>query len=114
MLTPEQEALKIEIQNAKSYIKAAEQVYIQRVKTCKHAFKLKHDPIYDDYGYAICEICNHNFGWSCSESPDKTCHYFSKDGKVTLIDGTTVDVESDEDYETEDCCIFCGQPEERK
>ena len=41
---------------------------------------------------AICEVCEKDFGWYCPDSSDHYCHY-------------------EEDSE---CCIYCGQPEERK
>ena len=65
---------------------------------------------------ASCVICGSYFGHLCLESPDSVCHYYSNNGQVELIDGTHVQVPEDhcETFETDDCCIFCGQPEERK
>lgn len=65
---------------------------------------------------ALCVVCGKSFGWRCKVSPDGVCHYFSEDGKVELIDGTFVDIPIDHDpeYETDDGCIFCGHPDERK
>ena len=31
-------------------------------------------------------------GWYCPDSPDKSCHYFSRDGKIRLDDGSEVPV----------------------
>lgn len=76
-----------------------------------------HHKIQDSsYGGAECQYCREDFGWFCEESPDHICHYYSNDRKITLIDGTEVSVPEDHNdkYETDDCCIFCGNPEERK
>jgi hypothetical protein len=74
----------------------------------------------EDYAGADCVICEKDFGWWCPESPDHACHYYS----ITTADGFTVTMINGEEYllpkdhvdtyETEDQCIFCGQPEERK
>jgi hypothetical protein len=56
-------------------------------------------------------------GWDCPESPDKKCHYFTNEaGKVVLKKGVEVDPPQghDSDNESDDWCIFCGAPEERK
>lgn len=65
---------------------------------------------------SYCQGCGQSFGWRCKESPDGVCHYFSEDGMVELINGNKVSVPAnhDADYETDDCCIFCGMPDERK
>lgn len=64
---------------------------------------------------AHCEVCEASFGWRCKESPDSVCHYFTDDGKIELIDGTEIIAPKGHDFEweTEDCCIFCGDPDER-
>ena len=54
----------------------------------------------DKYGLsAYCNDCGFEpSGWYCPESPTLECEYYdSKTG-----------------YYDEDCCIYCGQPEERK
>jgi hypothetical protein len=64
-----------------------------------------------------CPKCGEYFdGWKCSESPDGVCHYYSDEGKVELIDGSYYSLPEnyDADNETDDGCIFCGQPRERK
>lgn len=65
---------------------------------------------------ANCQGCHQYFGWRCKKSPDGVCHYYSEDGKIELIDNTQVPTpeDHDPDYETDDCCIFCGMPDERK
>jgi ribA/ribD-fused uncharacterized protein len=56
------------------------------------------------------------FGWDCPESPDGVCHYFSKEGKVELADGRSVPVPANHDAtnESQEWCIFCKEPKERK
>ena len=78
-------------------------------KKCNHNITKVHDG-------AVCSICNQHFGWWCPDSPDHSCHYYSKDGKVELRNGSLVDVPKNHDpyYETDDCCIFCENPDERK
>jgi hypothetical protein len=62
-------------------------------------------------------------GWWCPSSPDNHCYYFTDFGSrgtiVVLADGTNFDYrgydeDHDPEYETDDCCLFCGQPDERK
>jgi hypothetical protein len=63
------------------------------------------------------ESREHELGWDCPASPDKKCHYYTtKEKKVVLNDGRVVDPPKGHDfeYETDDSCIFCGEPEERK
>jgi len=65
---------------------------------------------------AVCPTCNKDFGWFCEKSPDGVCHYFTIDGKVGLLNGTLVDPPKEHDIsnESDDWCIYCGMPEERK
>ncbi len=65
---------------------------------------------------ALCTHCDKDFGWHCPDSPDNTCHYFTMEGKVRLISGQQIDPPPRHrpDHETEDQCIFCGNPQERK
>lgn len=70
---------------------------------------------------AFCLVCGTGFGWYCTESPDHSCHYFSEVDEngnpiVELHDGTIHRLPSDHnaEYETNDQCLFCGNPEERK
>ena len=55
-------------------------------------------------------------GWDCPNSPDGECHYYSHDNKVALNNGAlhVLPINHEKDDETEDMCIFCGEPEERK
>lgn len=94
---------------ARKNIKEAQKELDNLLCSCTHKIVNKHNS-------AFCIICDSWFGWFCDESPDHSCHYFSENGKVKLNDGTLVDIPEDHDvdYENEDECIFCGQPEERK
>jgi hypothetical protein len=80
------------------------------VRNCDHAL------LNDGY----CPTCKKHFGWGCDESPDKVCHYYSReeDGNsfVRLIDGRKYQLKAthDPNDESEDWCIFCGHPDERK
>lgn len=93
---------------------------IKKLKAeCPHHFELLTAEQLADKWMSVgarCTVCKKHLGWRCKVSPDSTCHYYTYDGKVTLIDGREVDPPADHDahYETEDSCIFCGFPEERK
>lgn len=67
---------------------------------------------------AQCDVCGTYFGWYCPRSPDSVCHYETNaDLMIELIDGNLSKPGSHWDgkkYETDDCCVFCGNPEERK
>ncbi len=71
----------------------------------------------EKYGNPHCTLCRASiFGHWCPESHDHECHYFTKDGVVKFRDGTIGKMPTDHDvkYETDDECLFCGKPEERK
>lgn len=94
---------------------------IKKLKAeCPHYFKQLTDKQLADKWMsegAYCTVCKKDFGWRCKVSPDGVCHYHTTVySKVILIDGRVVDPPADHDakYETEDSCIFCGMPEERK
>lgn len=68
-----------------------------------------------------CSFCNAPLdGWFCSKSPDNICHYFSikENGQcfVELSNGKhfTLPQNHQKEYENDDECLFCGEPEERK
>ena len=70
---------------------------------------------------AVCTQCNKYYGWRCKKSPDGVCHYFTqpKGKSVPLIDGTYDNKKFktknyNQEYETEDLCLYCGHPDERK
>lgn len=64
---------------------------------------------------AICVGCGSDFGWLCPESRDGLCHYHSIDGVVVMLNGEEIKVAEghDADNESNEWCIFCGNPEER-
>lgn len=96
------------IKNLQSYDNSLAKKLLD-LNVCKnHTIVRKNDTAY-------CSICNEYFNWFCEESPDNTCHYYSKNNQITLINKTTYTLKDyNNDYETDDCCIFCGQPNERK
>lgn len=49
------------------------------------------------WGTAECKICGKEFYWYCPTSPTLECDYEQEDGSYD-----------------EDCCRYCGEPEERK
>lgn len=90
---------------------------------CKHAFsKLREKDLKDEWMSvsAKCSDCGEYFGWRCKESPDSVCHYYTRDGEVKLINGSIdkelykTNPDYDPDYESDDICLYCGHPEERK
>ena len=95
-------------------------------RNCKHVIvQVGAAPKYNDEGSAVCEDCGTWFGWWCPDSPDHTCHYHSYEIEaylltaraVELIDGDEhifYDYKGDPQYETDDECLFCGDPDERK
>lgn len=108
-LTPEQEAFKLRLLQVKTAVKFA-QAELDRLRdTCPHMIVSRHESAY-------CAVCGEGFGWSCPNSPDKCCHYYTVKGFVELINGEKVKPADDHDsnFETDDSCIFCGDPEERK
>ena len=73
-------------------------------------------------GGAECGICGvYVMGWYCAKSPDHLCYYNTEEDSngnryVELRDGNRVYMEkgySNED-ETDDDCLFCHHPDERK
>ena len=135
-VTPNQLSLQEQILEAKVKLKNCEDHLYNLYKQCKdHSFVeltekdielLRNTPWKASYKItsAVCKICNRDFGWRCPDSPDNTCHYYTSevknsDGKrvVALSNGLhymaddyTID---DANAETDDCCLFCGFPEER-
>ena len=91
---------------------------------CEHRFRpLSEEELADLWMStgAWCDVCHYSFGWRCKISPDSVCHYFSVDqgGKLSpQIDGDPVTFPQGEyggpDSESDDWCLFCGMPEERK
>ena len=78
---------------------------------------------HEDWGSVRCKICRSRLGWWCPHSPDYRCHYrtegVNNDGNfvVVLKDGKRHVLEqhpNPNEEESEDFCLFCGCPEERK
>jgi hypothetical protein len=59
-------------------------------RSCAHAFVPSHS---GDSPSCHCKHCGTSGGWHCPQSPDGQCHYDERHGE---------------------CCIHCGEPEERK
>lgn len=110
-MTKEQEMLKVEIAAIKEQVRRAEIRLGQLTKRCTHL--IEESPAHA----AVCSICGSRFGWWCPKSPDHACHYHTEDGHkmVRLIDGRSAELADDtEGQESDDWCLFCGDPEERK
>lgn len=70
---------------------------------------------------SYCTVCKQHFSWYCPASPDHACHYYSGPAagggrQVALFNEVMYELPAEYDgrWETEDDCIFCHQPEERK
>ena len=86
---------------------------------CKHKIVKRDEK--SDCTIAICSECGTTFGWWCPKSPDHACFYFTEVVQeqlfIKLVDGTLLPYKQDNhdrQYETQDCCLFCGEPNERK
>lgn len=70
----------------------------QLIKLDKDGQFHEHQVAQDTTGsLAVCSVCGNSLGWYCPDSPTHLCDYRQED----------------ESYD-EDCCRYCGQPEERK
>ena len=118
-LTPEQLALSKSLKAIQSAIGVLQQQYQAEHEKC-----VNHAIAYTVDGHAWCEICEADFGWHCPKSPDHACHYFSErvapgmEPYVQLNNGQiaylSIDHYENQEYETDDCCLFCHDPYERK
>jgi hypothetical protein len=113
--------LKNKLDELQSIINRCQREYDLVKETCQHELiELTQKELNDEWMSegADCLVCGEDFSmaWRCKCSPDSVCHYYSKDGKVKMIDGTLVDIPKghNPEWETDDACIFCGMPEERK
>ena len=118
-MTQKLKDLKKEIKENEALLRDAESILRSTKKKCTHYLPPLTDKQLKDKWMsagAVCEICSKCWSWRCKESPDSVCHYYTEDGKIPLINGDSVDPEPDHDpqYETDDYCLFCGNPEERK
>ena len=137
-LTPDQQAYKDGLCILVNECAVVELRLADAKARCPHAIyrngAWNYDPE-DDSSGAVCAICGIGFGWWCPDSPDHACHYFTvgspraswcddylpdddtaeNQGKVKLLTGEFVtSPEHDPKYETDDRCLWCGQPNERK
>jgi hypothetical protein len=104
--------LKERIAQTRQEIAASSETLRTLIATCTHTERKP-----GDSDSATCETCDKDLGWKCEHAPDGVCHYFSEDdGQVNLTNGQSVPVPDGHDaqFETEDSCIFCQNPEERK
>lgn len=93
---------------------------------CQHKVQVQKKQIDDfDYDSPQCEKCKEDLGgWYCPDSPDHLCHYFSQKNRagedvIYLLDGTEVNMKSinpehQVKFETDDDCVYCHDPRERK
>lgn len=93
---------------------------------CKHKLiQFGATPKFKHEGSAKCEDCDRFFGWWCPNSPDKMCHYQTYEIQgfllnaraVELVDGTEhiiYNYDVNPEYENDDDCLFCHEPDERK
>lgn len=91
----------------------------QLERACSHKFRqLTATEVKDRWMSvgAVCIICRKYFGWRCVNSPDSVCHYFTEGNKIEIIGGLKINPPKghDKKRESEDCCIYCKSPEERK
>lgn len=126
------------LKGLKQAVKAAQEAYSEAKKKCLHTIEYSYE-IWkwggheSKDGHTWCADCGEDFGHYCPDSPDHACHYFSEDGlHVKLFTGEIVRKKLDEydpdniwdnivtvnndcmRYETDDTCLFCGAPQERK
>lgn len=90
-----------------------------RIKAAQAELRAALDAHEHSLSEAGCAVCGTSLTWDCPESPDGYCHYVTEwgsDTKVLLRDGTTVELSepTPRQYQTEDACLFCGEPDERK
>jgi len=92
-------------------------------RLCAHKELRDSDP--EGGGSARCVACGKHMGhWFCPKSPDHRCYYNSEpngDGSrhILLNGGTKHQItkeyrDADAEYETDDDCLFCHNPDERK
>ena len=84
MLDEHQKFLQAQIQAAKTNVKVAQENYTRLKQVCTHVYAQKYDS-------AVCVICENHAGWWCPDGPNNTC-----------------------EYDHDEWCIHCGDPEERK
>lgn len=133
--SPAQLAFRGELKALQDAYTQAKETYQKAKANCKHTIEYSYTPakfgdtMYYD-GSTWCADCGVHFGHFCPESPDNACHYYTEDGlHVRLVTGELVQkphdpphpdwdfvtVEQDcRQFETDDVCLFCKHPHERK
>jgi len=81
---------KERLKEIKELIQVLEMEKDNIINTCEHE-------IIKSGSSAKCDICGKYGGWYCPESLNHMCDYEQEDGSYD-----------------EDCCRYCGEPEERK
>jgi len=122
ILTPEQEELKAQIDFSRAELEQAKRAFQELTSKCEHVNVKSGSSV-------VCSVCGeHAYGWYCPKSPDKHCYYFTEipeedeEGTqefeefrfVRLRSGELFKLDAPTESESDDWCIFCGQPEERK
>tara|TARA_B100001778_G_scaffold330827_1_gene334022 strand:- start:38991 stop:39323 length:333 start_codon:yes stop_codon:yes gene_type:complete len=110
-MTPDER--KAAIEKAQKDARAA-LILVKELKAhCEHRIRR-----FNSSSSAQCDVCGTHFGWFCPKSPDSVCHYeTNEESMIELIDGNLSKPGAHwngQKYETDDCCVFCGAPEERK
>lgn len=104
VLTPEQEAKRVEIAEKLAAANAAQREWGASIRDCPHICVRgsQTKPTWDKYTEqwevncgAWCAICHQRMGWYCLSSPKHYCEY------------DPTDIAADD-------CIYCHQPDERK
>lgn len=114
-----QTLLKQQIAEATATAANAQKKLWDLVRSCEdHSLRPLTEQEQADEGLSItarCEICNHDFGWRCLKSPDGVCHYICEnDHGIILLDGSKIMLTREQREMYSECCVFCGQPDERK
>jgi len=134
-LTPDQQAYQDGISILVHERKVVELRLSDALERCPHVIYRDGAEDYEpecDGSVAACAVCGTRFGWWCPDSPDHACHYYTigssraddydprddtltNHGRVKLLTGEFVTPpQHDPEYETDDQCLWCGQPNERK
>lgn len=115
-----------EIKMRREAIREHEEAIRELKRNCHHVIPEQEPDEYGGYWGAECAGCGERFGWYCPSSPDHACHYYTEEDEddprphVLSINGekiylTEKQIAQVEDWgESDDYCIFCGHPEERK
>ena len=127
--SPKQDDFMLRLKSLELAMKEATDAYWNMKKDCPHAISYSVNTRWGQ-GECWCTICGTDFGHYCPDSPDHACHYYTEDGlHVKLNTGEVIQkpiepidpewnpvtVRQDcRKWETDDCCLFCGAPRERK